>query len=72
MDDLDLTEEDLRRVVAACQHLRVGTPAPGYLQEFLARRLEEASSEALAAWVRQFGGGQMEAVWDQVRERQGR
>jgi hypothetical protein len=70
VDELDLTEEEVRRIVAACQSLRIGTAAPGYLKEFLARRLEEASGAALAARVRQFSGEQMEAVWEQARRRQ--
>jgi hypothetical protein len=70
VDELDLSEDDLRRVLAACQPLRVGTPAPAYLKEFVARRLEEASAAALAARVRQFSDGQMEAVWEEVRRRQ--
>ena len=70
MDELDLTEEEVRRVVAACQSLRIGAPAPEYLKEFLARRLEADSDEALAARVRQFSDGQMEALWEQVRHRQ--
>jgi hypothetical protein len=72
VDDLDLTEEEFRRVAAACRLLRIGTPAPGYLREFLARRLEEASAEALAARVRQFSDEQMEALWQRLRQEQQR
>jgi hypothetical protein len=72
VDELDLTEEEVRRVVAACRSLRIGTPAPEYLKEFLARRLEEAPDQALAARVRQFSDGQMEAVWERVRRQEGK
>jgi hypothetical protein len=72
VDDLDLTQEELRRVLAACRFLRVGTPAPGYLREFLARRLEESSLDGLAARVRQSTDGLMEALWERVRQEQDR
>jgi hypothetical protein len=70
VDELDLSEEKLRRLVAACQLLRIGTPAPDYLQEFLARRLEDSDSEALAARVRQFSDDQMEALCERIRQEQ--
>ena len=68
MDELDLRAEEFRRLVAACQLLRIGTPAPVYLKEFLARRLEEASDEGLAARVREFGDEQMEALCERIRQ----
>jgi hypothetical protein len=70
VDVPDLTEEEFRRVRAACRLLRVGTPAPGYLREFLARRLEEASARGLAARVRQFRDGQFEALCERIRREQ--
>jgi hypothetical protein len=72
VDDLDLTEEGFRRVVAACRFLRIHIPAPGYLQEFLARRLEESSLDGLAARVRQFRDGQFEALCVRIRREQAR
>jgi hypothetical protein len=72
VDQLDLTEEDVRRAVVACRLFRVGTPAPAYLKEFLARRLEEASAETLAARVRHLRDGQFEALCDRIRQEQER
>jgi hypothetical protein len=71
VDEPDLTEEELRRVLAACRPLRLGDRMPGYLQEFLARRLEAASCDDLAARVRDFSGGQLEVLWGRLRRRQG-
>ena len=72
MDELDLTEEGLRRVLTACRLLRLGGGTPAYLQEFLARRLEEAACKGLAARVRGFSGGQMDALAERIRREQGR
>jgi hypothetical protein len=71
MDEPDLTEEELRRVLAACRPLRLGDRVPGYLQEFLAVRLEAASCPDLAARVRALRGEQAEALWAALRRRQG-
>jgi hypothetical protein len=68
VDELELTEEEVWRVVAACRSLRIGTPAPVYLKEFLARRLEDASGEGLAARVREFSDEQMEALCERIRQ----
>ncbi len=70
MDPLEFTPDDWERVLAACGQLRVGPDAPAYLQEFLARRLEEAARADLAARVRSFRDGQMAALWQEVRRRQ--
>jgi hypothetical protein len=70
VDELDLSKEEFRRLVAACQLLRIGTPAPIYLKKFLARRLEEASDEGLAARVREFSDEQMEALCARIRQEQ--
>jgi hypothetical protein len=72
VDELGLTEEDFGRVLAACRLLRLGEETPGYLQEFLALRLEEASCTELAASVRGFDGGQMDALRERLRQEQGR
>jgi hypothetical protein len=71
VDEPDLTEEEFRRVLAACRPLRLGDRVPGYLQEFLARRLEAASCDHLAARVRGCSGGQLEVLWGRLRRRQG-
>jgi hypothetical protein len=70
VDDLDLTEEEFRQILAACRLLRIGRCTPGYLQEFLARRLEEASGTALAARIRQLSGAQMDELCDCLRREQ--
>ncbi len=70
MDDLDLSEEALRRVLAACRWLRLPGRTPDYLREFLARRLVEAGHEGLAARVRGFADGQVEALAAAVRRHQ--
>ena len=72
MDELGLTEEDFGRVLAACRLLRLGDGTPGYLQEFLALRLEEASCHELAARVRKFNDGQMAALAERIRQEQHR
>jgi hypothetical protein len=71
VDDLGLTEEDFARVLAACRLLRLGDGTPAYLQEFLARRLEEASCAELAGRVRGFTDKKMGALCDRIREEQG-
>ena len=68
MDDLDLTQEEFRRVMAACRFLRIAIPAPACLREFLARRLEESSLDGLAARVRQSRDGRCEALCERLRQ----
>jgi hypothetical protein len=72
VDELGLTEEDFGRVLAACRLLRLGDDTPGYLREFLALRLEEASCAELAARVRGFTDGQMEVLAARIRQEQRR
>ena len=50
MDVLGLSVEELRAAALACAHIRVPDPAPAYLQQFLAGRLEP-DDPALAAKV---------------------
>jgi hypothetical protein len=70
VDELDLSEEEFGRLVAASRFLRFGTRAPVYLKEFPAWRLEEASAEGLAARVRGFSDEQMEALCERIRQEQ--
>ena len=72
MDEPDLSEEDMRRVLRACRLLHIGTSTPDYLLEFLAQRLEEASSKGLAARVRHFNDRQMEKLRERIRREQDR
>ena len=72
MDELGLTEEEFRRVLTACRLLRIGDCTPDYLQEFLARRLEEASDEALAARLRRFSAARMHMLCERIRQEQDR
>jgi hypothetical protein len=72
VDELDLNDEDFRRVLTACRLLRLGEGTPAYLREFLARRLDEASREDLAARLRQFSEAQMGRLSERIRQRQGR
>jgi hypothetical protein len=72
VDELDLNDEDFRRVLTACRLLRLGAGTPAYLQEFLARRLDEASREDLAARLRQFTNAQMHRLSERIRQGQGR
>ena len=72
MDEIGLTGADFGRVLTACRLLRLGDGTPGYLQEFLALRLEEAGWADLAARVRGFTRGQMDALCDRIRREQGR
>jgi len=72
VDELGLTEEKFRRVLAACRLLRIGDCTPAYLQEFLARRLEETSDEALAARIRQFSPGQVHTLCERIKQEQDR
>jgi hypothetical protein len=67
VDELGLSEEDWQRVAAAYCHFRVGADTPVYLREFLARRLEVDGCAGLAARVRGFRGGEMEALWQRLR-----
>jgi hypothetical protein len=68
VDEFDLSAENWRHVRAAYRHFRVGADTPAYLQEFLARRLEAAGREALAARVRSLGDGPLRALWGRLRQ----
>jgi hypothetical protein len=71
VDELDLSDEDFRRVLTACRLLRLGEGTPAYLREFLARRLDEASHQGLAARLRQFSAAQMDRLSERIRRGQG-
>jgi hypothetical protein len=72
VDELGLTEGEFRRVLTACRLLHIGDCTPAYLQEFLARRLEEASDAPLAARLRRFSTGRMDALCERIKQEQDR
>ncbi len=65
----NLSQDELLEVVCACAAIRVPAHTPDYLQEFIARRLDETDPR-LARRVRQLDGRQMDALRRLVHDTQ--
>jgi hypothetical protein len=64
--EFDLTDADFARVVAAFDHLRLGTESPPFLRDFLVLRLRE-HDPGLADRVASATDEQVERLLDRVR-----
>ena len=57
MDDLDLTDDELQQVFAACRAVRIPDCPKEYIHDFLALRLDPVAPD-LAVKVRGYDAGQ--------------
>ena len=62
MTDNPLSAEEFRGVARACAKIRLSEPAPGYLREFIVRRLGGAGLADLAGKVSRLGRAEMGAL----------
>lgn len=70
MDDLELTTDEVQRILWACAHINIVSCTPPYLQDFLAYRLDEAAPE-VAVKVRRLTPAEMDRLCHLILEQKG-
>lgn len=68
MEELGLTQEELKEIARACAPIRLGYSTPNYLQEFLALRL--AGRPDTSSHIRRLSSDQLQELHRYLRERQ--
>jgi hypothetical protein len=70
VNDLNLSVSDFREILTACEHIRVPSCTPDYLQDFIVGRLQTAGLVVLADQVAQLNEEEMDALCCHIRDHQ--